>query len=256
MSRRNPVRASPGLPRCRRLVGTGCALWLLSLIVAAPSARADGPWGATLGVTSNYILRGVSQTYGGAAVQLGGSFQSPLGWFAGAWGSNVDPYPSGISSTELDLYAGFAHAISNDFTARATYTHYSYLHDPRPTRYDYNELALTAAYVDRVALTLSYVPDGTVYSRLGLARDRPTFALEANGRWPLGQGFALTGGAGYYDLNHQFGVEYWAGSVGLAYTTRHLEIDVARYFTDHTVERLYEDGSANGVVAVSAVLRF
>jgi len=254
--RRIPVQTSPGLLRFRRLVGPGCAAWLLAGLCAVPVARADGGFAATLGATSNYILRGVSQTYGGAAVQLGASYQSPLGWFAGAWGSNVDPYPSGISSTELDVYAGFAHAISTDFTARATYTHYSYLHDPRPTRYDYNELALTATYIDRLSLTFSYVPDGTVYSRLGLARDKPAFALEANGRWPIGQYFAVTGGGGFYDLRRQFGVEYWAGSVGVAYTVRRLEIDLARYFTDHTVQRLYEDGSADGVLAVSAVFRF
>ncbi len=243
--------------RSRRVAARRLLPWLLGLVVGVvPGARAAGPWNATVGVTSNYILRGVSQTYGGAAFQLGATYQSPLGWFAGAWGSNVDPYPGDVPSKELDVYAGFTRALSDDFTARIVYTRYSYLQDPRPTRYDYSEYALTATYVDRVALTVSYAPDSTAYSKLGFAGDKPTYAIEANGRWPLAHRLDLTGGAGFYDLRQQFGVRYWAGSVGLAYVDRHLEVDLARYFTDHTVGRLYEDGSADGVVAVSAVVRF
>jgi uncharacterized protein (TIGR02001 family) len=236
----------------------GRAWALLALAAAAFSApaHADGPWNASFGLTSNYILRGVSQTYGGAAVQLGGSYQSPQGWFVGAWGSNVDPYPSGVSSKELDLYGGYTQAISSDFTARIAYTRYTYLHDPRPTRYDYSELAATVTYIDRLALTVSYSPDSTVYSHLGFAHDKPTYAIEASGRYPLVRQLSLTAGAGFYDLQRQFGVRYWAGSAGLAWTTRRLEVDVSRYFSDRAVERLYDDGSANGVVAVSAVIHF
>ena len=245
-----PPRPRPGAT-ARRLC---CVIALL--IVCAPAARADGPWNGTFGVTSNYILRGISQTYGGAAVQLGGGYQSPLGWFAGAWGSNSDPYPSGVSSKELDLYAGYTRPLGDDFTARVAYTRYSYLDDPRPTRYDYSEFDLTATYIDRLALTLSYSPDSTSYSRLGFSRHKPTLGLEANGRWPLTRRIAVTAGAGYYDLHELFGVRYWAGSVGFAFVDRRLEVDVARYFSDHAVARLYEDGTADGVVAVTAVVRF
>lgn len=229
---------------------------LLLGLAGAPLARADGQWSGSLGATTNYILRGVSQTYGGGAVQLGGSYQSSLGWFAGAWGSNVDPYPSGVASKELDLYAGFSRAFGPDFTGRISYTRYTYLDDPRPTRYDYSEIAVSAAYIDRLSLTVSWAPDTTAYSRLGFARDKPTLAMEANGRWPLLPRLALAGGVGYFDVHRQFGVRYWAGSVGLAYIDRRLEIDLARYFSDHGVARLYEDASADGVVALSGVIRF
>jgi hypothetical protein len=57
-------------------------------------------------------------------------------------------------------------------------------------------------------------------------------------------------------VKREFGIRYWAGSVGLAYVDGHLAIDLARYFSDHAVARLYEDASADGVVALSAVIRF
>ena len=225
-------------------------------LAGASTARGDGQWSGTFGATTDYILRGVSQTYGGGAVQLGGSYQSSSGWFAGAWGSNVDPYPSGVASKELDFYAGFSRSFGTDFTGRITYTRYTYLDDPRPTRYDYSEIALTAGYIDRLTVTVSYAPDTTAYSRLGFARDKPMLSMEANGRWPLLQRLALSGGVGYYDVHRQFGIRYWAGSVGLAIVDRRLEVNLARYFSDHSVARLYEDATADGVLALSGVIRF
>jgi len=244
---------APCRPRRDRAAVAGVLVLCLG---GASVARADGQWSGSFGATTNYILRGVSQTYGGGAVQLGGTYQSSFGWFAGGWGSNVDPYPSGIASKELDLYAGYSRALGTDFTGRITYTRYTYLDDPRPKRYDYSEIALTAAYIDRLTVTVSYAPDTNAYSRLGLARDKPTLSVEANGRWPLRQKLALSGGVGYYDVHRQFGVRYWAGSVGLAYVDRHFEIDLARYFSDQAVARLYEDATADGVVALSGVVRF
>src|ERR1700734_3780005 len=66
------------------------ALWGFTMLPCV--CRAQNTWSGSIGGTSNYIYRGVSQTYNGAALQLGASYQSAFGWFAGAWGSNVDPY--------------------------------------------------------------------------------------------------------------------------------------------------------------------
>jgi uncharacterized protein (TIGR02001 family) len=234
-----------------------CAAGALAAFVSLPAIiQADESWSASAGATSNYVYRGISQTYGGGAVQLGANYQNPLGWFVGAWGSNVDPYPGDASSKELDLYAGANHALGADFTLRGTYTHYAYLRDPRQQHYDHNELAATIAYLDLVAATVSYQPDSSSYSLLGFARRRTTMAYEVTGRWPLRGGFALTAGGGYYDLHDLFGVGYWAGDVGLSYVVRHLSLDLNRFFCDATAARLYEDASANGVWAVSAVMHF
>ncbi len=217
---------------------------------------AGDPWTASIGLTSDYVYRGISQTYGGAALQLGVNYQSPRGWFAGAWGSNVDPYPGGDPSDELDLYAGISHALSPDFAVQASYTHYAYLKDPRPGRFDYDELTLAIGYVDLVAASVSYEPNSSSYSDLGLARRRTTLAYEVSTRWPLRAGFALNAGAGYYDLHDLFGVGYWAGDLAISYVYRHLTLDLRRFYCDSTAARLYEDASANGTWAVTGILRF
>jgi len=229
---------------------------LLTLLVLPLVGRADGAWSGSLGATSDYVYRGISQTYGGGAVQLGANYQSTSGWFAGAWGSNVDPYPGGASFEELDVYGGLIRPIGADFTVRGVYTHYAYLQDPRPARYDYDEIAVSIAYSDLAAATVSYQPDSTAYSDLGFARRRSSLGYELTGRWPLRAGFALTGGAGYYDLHDLFGVGYWAGNLGVAYGYRRLTLGVSRFFCDTTASKLYEDASANGTWAFSAAWRF
>jgi uncharacterized protein (TIGR02001 family) len=231
--------------------GASVALVMLPFICAA-----DESWSASLGATSDYVYRGVSQTYGGGAVQLGANYQNPLGWFVGAWASNVDPYPGGASSKELDLYAGVNRELGADFTIRGTYTRYAYLQDPRPVSYDHDEIAITVAYLDLIAATVSYQPDSSSYSLLGFAHKRATIAYELTGRWPLRDGFTITVGAGYYDLQDLFGVGYWAGDTGLAYVHRRLTLELSRFYCDPTVAKLYADASANGTWVLSAVLRF
>ena len=246
----------------KRLFGTQHDLRRRLVLVSAlsglsiSSAWASGTWSASVGGTTDYVFRGVSQTYDSAALQLGGSYQSPIGWFVGAWGSNVNPYPHAGASVELDLFAGLARPIGSDFSARLGYAHYTYLDDPRPARYDYDELSASVGYLDRLAVTFSYVPDISSYSALGLAHRKQLLAWEATARWPVWQSLAVTAGAGYYDLQRMFGVSYWAGNAGLSYVYRRFDIELAHYFAQGTVRRLYEEQSANGTWTLSATWRF
>jgi uncharacterized protein (TIGR02001 family) len=238
-------------------VGRGTVLTaVLGFMMLPCLCRAQGTWSGSIGGTSNYVYRGISQTYNGAALQLGGSYQSSLGWFAGAWGSNVDPYPGGRRFEEIDFYGGLIRPVGADFTVKGTYTHYAYVQDPRSAHYDYDEIAVSVSYLDLVAASVSYQPNYTSYSDFGFAERRAAAAYELTGHWPLRFGFAATAGAGYYDLHHLFGVGYWAGDVGLAYVYRRLALSAGRFFADAAAATLYENASANGAWAFSATWRF
>lgn len=231
-----------------------CAI--LAWAAGLRSVCADEPWSASLGATTDYIYRGISQTDGGGALQLGANYQHPVGWFAGVWGSNVDPYPGGAASTEVDLYTGINHELDDDFALRGTYTHYAYLRDPRHSHYDHDEIAGGVTYVDLLTATISYQPNSSAYTDLGFAHKRATIAYEATGRWPLRAGLWVSASGGYYDLHDLFHVGYWAGDAGIAYGYRRLTLDLRRFVCDSTAARLYRDASANGVWAFSAVVRF
>jgi uncharacterized protein (TIGR02001 family) len=234
----------------------GALICVAGMLLPGRAYAADEAWTASAELTSDYILRGVSQTYTGVALQLGGNYQAANGMFIGAWASNVDPYPFGAASVELDTYAGFAWPLTEDLTTQATYTHYTYLDDPRPIHYAFDEVAVSLKYLDRAALTVSWQPNATSYSSLGLARNRSLVAYEASGRLPLPHGLALAAGVGYYDLHELFRVGYVAGSVGVVWIGRRLEVDVARYMAGRAVGRLYEEASADGSIVVSVIARF
>lgn len=93
----------------------------LTGLLGAPAATlaADSPHSlsANVGIFSDYVFRGISQTGGDAAVQGGFDYSHSSGLYAGTWGSNVgwiedyQGYNSG--NVELDLYGGYRNSIGN-----------------------------------------------------------------------------------------------------------------------------------------------
>lgn len=85
-----------------------CSAWFTS----AAQAGATG----NIGLASNYIWRGVTQTRDQAAISGGLDYSADIGFYAGTWLANVD-YPrddgekDGNSGYELDLYGGYAGEI-------------------------------------------------------------------------------------------------------------------------------------------------
>src|SRR5512139_1331290 len=92
------------------------ALVLTGLVGVPAFAMADEPASphtltANVGLTSNYVFRGISQTGGEPAIQGGFDYSHSSGFYVGTWGSNVgwltdfQGYDHG--NLELDLYGGF-----------------------------------------------------------------------------------------------------------------------------------------------------
>jgi uncharacterized protein (TIGR02001 family) len=80
-----------------------------SLLVFAGAASAEIAITPTL--TSDYDFRGISQTNGDPAFQLGVTYTGETGMYLGLWGSNVDfavTPGEANAKTEIDVYAGYA----------------------------------------------------------------------------------------------------------------------------------------------------
>lgn len=100
-------------------IALACSVALLGM-----SAQTFAEVSMNVGVTSNYIWRGVTQTNDAAAVSGGVDWSGESGLYAGAWASNVDFGP-GTSPYELDLYGGYAGEIS-DFGYDVGLIYYTY----------------------------------------------------------------------------------------------------------------------------------
>jgi uncharacterized protein (TIGR02001 family) len=99
----------------KKLLLATTAAGILALPAAPALAQAASPlsWSANVGLFSDYLFRGVSQTNGDPAVQGGfdlGYEAGPVNLYAGTWASNVswltDSGAYTSSSMEWDFYGG------------------------------------------------------------------------------------------------------------------------------------------------------
>lgn len=85
---------------------------------AAIAADAESPWSlhGNVGLVSNYVSRGLTQTWGKPALQAEVEVEHDRGFYAGSFVSNVsrNQYPGG--GVEFDLWAGYEHELGNDVT--------------------------------------------------------------------------------------------------------------------------------------------
>lgn len=75
-------------------------------------------------ITSDYAFRGISQTDEAPALQGGLSLSSESGFYVSVWGSSVDF--GGRGTLELDVLAGWAGALNEDWSADVGIMRYGY----------------------------------------------------------------------------------------------------------------------------------
>jgi uncharacterized protein (TIGR02001 family) len=102
---------------------------LFSVLATAPAHADDAPATTVTGnveLTSDYIFRGLSQSWGKPAVQGGADLATAGGFAAGIWGSSISEhsYPGG--AMELDLYGSYGRSIDADWSWRAGLYGYFY----------------------------------------------------------------------------------------------------------------------------------
>jgi len=217
-----------------------CALFA-SLLTSIAHAQQD-TWGGSLAVTSDYRVRGISKTWGEAAVQGGLHAQTPSGWIVGAWGSTVSRNRGRSSTLEVDAYAGYGRSFSNDWDLKAIVTHYWYPNDPAETSYDYDELSVTLGFRSQLFATVAWSPNSKYFSRYQgswHAEEGASVSYELTGLQPIATGLSLTAGVGYNDLTNVVEAGYWYWNAGLSYSVGPVQLDVSRIDSDTTAEDLF-----------------
>lgn len=139
----------------------GSALVLGLAIAPASWAQEDG-WrvNSNVGAVSDYVFRGVSQTEGDAAVQIGVDATDGFA-YVGGWASNVAFPGDDDTNAEIDLYGGIKPALG-DWTFDIGAVGYFYTGQPDGADYDYVEAKLGASRsIGRLTFgaTLFWSPD-------------------------------------------------------------------------------------------------
>jgi len=111
------------------------AVTSLSLALAAPS-HAD--FNADIGLTSEYIKDGISQTQGQIAPQAGLTYFNDLGLYGGAWVSNID-HKGNSAHAEWSGFGGYYFPITEGLAVDLSLTHYGYAGDATLSKSAYDE---------------------------------------------------------------------------------------------------------------------
>lgn len=160
-----------------------------------------------LGVTSNYLWRGITQTNDKAAVSGGIDYTNDSGFYMGSWISNVE------SGNETDFYLGINGASETiEYTLGAIYYHYSQFDDA-----DFAEI--------HADISINQFSAGVAYTPWGQANDKTSLFVEGDLYYYLSYGFSLQDNwnlsftVGHYDYEND-------GIAGDAYT--HGQVDLGK----------------------------
>jgi uncharacterized protein (TIGR02001 family) len=112
---------------------------VLGALCAMPVMAADAPASphtvtSNVGIVSNYVFRGITQTSTQPAIQGGMDYAHASGFYAGVWGSNVNwiqdsVVATGSATLELDTYLGYKNSFAADFGYDVGYIRYNYMGD-------------------------------------------------------------------------------------------------------------------------------
>jgi uncharacterized protein (TIGR02001 family) len=224
---------------------------LAASLIATTGPAVGATAGGALAVTSDYVLRGLSQSDGGPAVQGELHWNFPSGWSSGLWASELRFAPR-RASVELGAQLQWHGALSDDVDFGATLAHYGYPDDPRPVSYDYEELGVSLAWRDQVYLAASWTPSINLYSTAyGLAKDRAVVSLETSWHRNLRPRLDLSAGLGIYDPRGIDSAAYAYGNATLGWHYGHWRAHLAWIWVQDARHRQYSGGPAGGPWALT-----
>lgn len=220
------------------------------------SAACAGSWGGSLGFTSDYVVRGLSQSAGRIAGSIDLHYHSQERWYAGLFAASVRRSDSQDLGAELSPYIGYGLNWPSGWNLDLNAAHYAYPGDHPRSHYDYDEFTSSLQYRERLFLTLSLSPDTPAESPRGSVSGRPAVAYDVGLRQPLLWGAALEAGLGYYDLHRVVGAGFVYWNAGLGYDIGAVHLNLAYIGTGHSAENLLVSQPATNRWVGSAIWRF
>jgi uncharacterized protein (TIGR02001 family) len=221
------------------------SLMLAALVapgVALAEEASPHTFSANVGIFSDYMYRGISQTGTGAALQGGMDYAHASGFYAGVWGSNIswlsDAAVATSASVELDTYFGFRNSFAEDFTYDVGFLRYNY-----PGTY---VAGATKADTDEIYGSVGYKWVSAKYS------------------YSLGDTFGWAGadGSAYLEINASYAIEdtgislgahmgkqtfKGAAVAGLPVDYTDYKVSVSKDFNGYVFGLAYTDTNANRV---------
>ena len=209
-----------------------CAAAVAALLTAGAASAQDTPEVAwNLGVTSDYVFRGYSQTsedpaiFGGVDVTIGS-------FYAGAWASNVDFGDD--TDAEVDIYGGYRTEVSG-FAVDVGVVGYLYVSQPAGADYDYAEFKAAASRAFgpvTLGAAVYWSPDF-------FGADEEATYIEANAAFSPAAKWTVSGAVGHQALD--VNADYATWNAGVAYAVSDNVVVDVRYHDTNVTGPLSDD---------------
>jgi len=212
-----------------------------------------GTFSANVGLTSEYLFRGLSQTDDAPAIQGGFDYEvelaKPVALYLGVWGSNVDFNEGGTvdgATIEVDLYGGLRGNIGDTGLGwDVGFIYYSYPGAASSLNYDFIEAQAALSYdfgLAAVTASVNYSPENFGDSGSALY---PKLAVDV----PVARtGLTLSGYVAkqYIDDEATFGSpDYVEWNLSVGYSIAGFDLSLAYSDTDISPE---SDANAEAVI--------
>ncbi len=161
---------------------------------AAPQETSPHSITGNLALTSNYVFRGISQTFDDPAIQGGIDYAHASGFYLGTWASNVTSASYTSASMEWDFYGGYNGKVNDDFSYNVGLLEYYYPGGKSNTTPSekYNTLE---AYAGVTYKFFNVKYSHTLTDYFGVNQNNPATGATANGD---------SKGSGYLEANATF----------------------------------------------------
>jgi len=199
-----------------------------------------------LTLTTDYVWRGVTQSDGDPAAQLGGEVSFRSGIYAGLWGSTIDIDNGGGRQRdfELNYYVGFSHDLSRRWIVGLNVVAYNYPGQEGPIDYNYEEVGVSLNFDDRAWLEYAYSPD-----YWGL--DIESHNVEVISEWAAGKHLVVGAAAGYFDFGGFLDDSYAYWDLGVTWPRNRFSVDLRYHDTSSPVFIVSTPDSADARVVLS-----
>lgn len=214
-------------------VATLLSMPAVSVLAADPTP--EHTFTGNVGLVSDYVFRGISQSAHKPAIQGGFDYSHSSGLYAGVWGSNVnwvsDNYggvglPSASNSVEVDLYGGYRGTITGDLGFDVGLITYNYPGTNKTVGGTFLAPDSTEIYgaLSYKWLTLKYSHSTTALFGWGkwsppaaptLDKTTGSGYLELNASYDLGQGWGVNGHVGHQKIKGNAPASYTDYRIGI-----------------------------------------
>ena len=239
------------IPAALATIGLTLALPAHSQETVAPATTPDWSFPTSLSLTSDYIFRGQSQTWGKPALQFGIEAGHSSGFYAGFFASNVSDHWLPGASVETDLFTGYRNTIAGAVGYDLGVIYYAYPGaNWKKSAFsgfnDSNSLNTAEAYLSLSYKGLSLKTGRTLTEYFGWSTNNSPVAGGFAGDSTAGV-TGSTRGSYFYELNGSFDVaEGWNlnGQLGRQIVANATGLDIT-YYKLGVTHSFAEGGSAS-----------